>query len=133
MIVGRGHRLAGRKNVSIEELLAHPFVAPPMTTPAGSYLYDMLNIGSLPQTPVRVVSSSLILVRGLLALGDYITIISLQQVRHEIDVGLFVPLDVKLTGNSRAIGLTFRKSWRPTATQERFLELVRSASREAIQ
>lgn len=133
LFAGRNHPLAGRRNVSLEETLAFPFVAPPMTTPAGSYLYELLQIAEMPQTPVRVVSSSLILVRGLLALGDYITIISQHQVRQEIDAGVFVQLDVALRGNSRAIGLTFRRSWRPTATQERFLDLVRQASADAIQ
>ena len=39
-----------------------------------------------------------------------------------------MPLDIDLTGNSRAIGLTYRTSWRPTGTQARFIELLRAAA-----
>lgn len=131
LVARAGHPLAGRRNVSIRETLAFPWVAPPRRTPAGSYLYETLRIGDLPQTPVRIVSSSLILVRGLLTRGDYITIISLHQIGKELADGLVVPLDVKLTNNSRPIGLTVRRGWRPTRTQALFLDFLRTAAHAA--
>ena len=132
IVAGARHPLAGRRNVSIAETLDWPWVAPPRPTPAGSYLFDTLRIHEREQTPVRVVSSSLALLRGLLTSGDYITIISAHQIRHEIEQGLLVPLDVALEASSRAIGLTFRDGWRPTPAQSLFLGLVRDAAREAI-
>ncbi|MCA0204835.1 MAG: LysR family transcriptional regulator [Proteobacteria bacterium] len=122
------HPLAGRTQVSVEETLAYPWVAPPKSTPAGSYLYETLRIQDRPRTPVRVVSSSLVFLRGLMAEGDYVTIVSLHQISTEIADGHLVPLNVALTGNARSIGLTYRTSWRPTATQARFLELLRQSS-----
>lgn len=132
IVAGARHPLAGRRNVSIAETLDWPWVAPPRPTPAGSYLFDTLRIHEREQTPVRVVSSSLALLRGLLTSGDYITIISAHQIRHEIEQGLLVPLDVSLEASSRAIGLTFREGWRPTPAQSLFLDLVREAAREAM-
>lgn len=133
IVVGRGHELAERTHVKIEELLAFPWVAPPRATPAGHYLYDLLGIDRMAQTPVRVVSSSLVLVRGLLAAGDYITIISLHQIRHELAAGDMVPLAIDIGASGRPIGLTFRADWRPTATQKRFLDLVRHAAADVIE
>jgi len=52
----------------------------------------------------------------------------LHQISTEIADGHLVPLNVALTGNARSIGLTYRTSWRPTATQARFLELLRQSS-----
>ena len=66
IVAGAHHPLAGRRNVSIAETLDWPWVAPPRPTPAGSYLFDTLKIQEREQTPVRVVSSSLALLRGLL-------------------------------------------------------------------
>ena len=125
IVAGAQHPLAQRETVAIEDVLAYPWVAPPKTTPAGSYLYNTLRIGELADTPVRVVSSSLVLVRGLLMTGDYITVISMNQIRHEHDQGIVVPLPVPLTGNARTIGLTYRRDWRPTRTQQQFLAHIR--------
>ena len=80
---------------------------------------------------MKAVSSSLVLVRGLLLEGDYVTIISLNQVRHELEHGTLVALPVALPNNSRPIGLTFRTGWRPTATQARFLDHLRHRAKTA--
>ena len=45
-------------------------------------LHRLLRIGARDETPVRIVSSSLVLVRGLLTRGDYVTIMS----RHQMQV-----------------------------------------------
>lgn len=128
IVTGAGHPLAGSGKVTLDDTLRFPWVAPPMQTPAGAYLYGTLRIDKLPQTPVRVVSSSLILLRGLLTTGDFITIISTHQARHELEAGLLVTLPVSLPDSRRPIGLTTRKDWRPTATQQAFLNLVRTAA-----
>ncbi|WP_193175036.1 LysR family transcriptional regulator [Oricola nitratireducens] len=128
LVTGRNHPLAGRQSVTIDDVLRFPWVAPPKTTPAGSYLYNTLKIQDLPETPVRVVSSSLVLLRGLLMTGDYITIISLSQIRHEHEQGILVPLPIELTDSARAIGLTYRRDWRPTKTQQQFLGYLREVT-----
>ncbi len=70
LVVGPGHPLAGRTGLRLEDTLAYPWIAPPpVTTPAGSYLSRVLRIDDLPETPVRVVSSSMVMLRGLLARG----------------------------------------------------------------
>lgn len=125
VIAGAGHPLAGKRDIQVADLMPYPFIAPPKTTPGGQYLYNMLRIGELPQTPVRLVTSSNVLVRGLLLLGDYVTVLSLHQVRHEREQGLVVPLDIAMPASERPIGLTMRKGWRPTPAQRRFLDLVR--------
>ncbi|MFN4101770.1 MAG: LysR family transcriptional regulator [Pararhodobacter sp.] len=122
------HPLAGRRGITVEDTLAYPWVAPPKPTPAGSYLFETLRIQDRPRTPVRVVASSLVFLRGLLATGNYVSIVSLHQISTEIADGHIVPLDVELHNSTRQIGLTYRTSWRPTATQARFLAHLRTAS-----
>ena len=108
-------------------------LAPPRTTPAGSHLFETLKISERAQTPVRVVSSSLVLLRGLLTEGPYITMISLHQIREERRQGLLVPLPLRLPGSMRPIGLTFRKDWQPTEAQRRFIDFLRETSADAAQ
>ncbi len=128
IVVGKDHPLAGKEKVTVEETLAYPWVAPPKPTPAGSYLFDVLKIGELEETPVRVVTSSLVLIRELLTSGDYITIISLHQIRHERDYDLLVPLPVELENSERAIGLTVRRGWRATPAQAKFIDFIKKSS-----
>jgi len=129
IVVRDGHPLAGAQTVTLEDTLTFPWIAPPKPTPAGSYLSDVLRIPELENTPVRVISSSLVLLRGLLMKGDYITIISDHQAEIELRQGLFVTLPIDLPDNARTIGLTFRAGWVPTKTQARFLNFVRAAAK----
>jgi LysR family transcriptional regulator of gallate degradation len=128
LVAGTEAPAGGARTVTIDDVLAYPWVAPPKNTPAGSYLYDTLRIQDCRNTPVRVVSSSLVLLRGLLMMGDYITIISLNQIRHEYEQGVLVPLPIELADSARAIGLTYRRDWRPTKTQQQFLSYLREVS-----
>ena len=129
VMAGPDHPLAGRTGLSLAETLAYPWIAPPKETPSGDYLFRSLGIGDLPDTPVRVVTSSMVLVRGMLRRGPYLTILSPRQAAVEVEQGLMVPLDLPLPGSARMIGLTTRAGWMPTPTQARFLDLVRTAAR----
>ena len=61
----------------------------------------------------------------LKAEGDYVSIVSRHQIGVDQRAGHIVPLDVPLEGSQRAIGLTYRSAWRPTARQRRFLDHLR--------
>jgi len=128
LMVGQHHPLAGKSGLTLADTLAFPWVAPPKTAPAGAYLFSALGIEALVHSPVRVVSSSLVLIRGLLARGDYITIMSRHQVAHELAQGVMVSLAISLPNSARPIGLTYRKGWRPTKTQSRFMALIRNSA-----
>lgn len=128
IVAGSSHPLIGVENVSIKDTLDYPWAAPPKTTPSGAYLFEALQIENLPKTPVRVVSSSLVFLRELLAQGDYLTVISRHQIKEEIRHGSLVPLPIPLASNDRPIGITLRRDWNATLTQSRFLKLLRSIS-----
>ncbi len=129
VVAGPDHPLAGRVDLTLNDVLPYPWIAPPRDTPTGDYLYRKLGIGQMENTPVRIVSSSMIMLRGLLARGDYVTILSLHQAALEVQLGLIVPLDLDLPDSARPIGLTYRAGWVPTATQAQFLSLVRAAAK----
>ncbi len=120
------HPLAGRRGLSLRDTLDFPWIAPPRDTPSGSYLFEHLGIPDLPETPVRVVSSSLAMVRGLMMRGDYVTIMSRRQMAVEEKLGLLCALDIDLPDSARPIGLTTRRNWLPTPSQERLLARIRA-------
>ena len=122
------HPLAQRSNLGLEETLAYPWIAPPRETPAGQYLFETLRLQERAQTPVRVVSSSMAMLRGILAEGPYISIVSRHQIQVDQDHGMIAPLNIPLTGHIRDIGLTYRKGWRPTTTQAQFIGFLKQYS-----
>lgn len=120
------HPLAGRSDLTLKDTLAFPWIAPPKPTPSGTYLHENLKIPQLPDTPVRIVTSSLVLVRGLMKRGNYVTIMSRGQIEVEEEHGALARLPIELKDSVRPIGLTFRTGWEPTPTQALFLDLIRS-------
>lgn len=132
VVAGPEHPLVGKTGITLADTLAYPWIAPPKSTPGGSYLYRTLDIGALEETPVRIVSSSMVLVRGLLGRGDYLTILSPYQAAVEIAHGDMVPLAIELPDSLRPIGLTTRSGWVPTATQARFLELIQESAERLV-
>jgi len=133
IIAHSNHPLAGKPNLCLEDTLSYPWMAPPRDTPAGQYLFDTLRIQDRPQTPVRAVSSSMAILRGVLAEGNYVSIVSRHQIQIDEEFGSIARLDIPLEGHTREIGLTYRSCWRPTKTQEKFIQYLRKFSSPAFQ
>lgn len=128
VVAAPGHPLARKAEPSLRDTLEFPWIAPPKSTPSGTYLFETLRIQELANTPVQAVSSSLVLLRGLVARGNYVSIASRLQVEVDEQMGALVCLPVDLPGSERAIGLTFRKGWAPTPVQKRFLDIIRQST-----
>jgi len=127
------HPLAKKCNLRLEDTLCYPWIAPPKDTPAGQYLFETLRIEDQPETPVRAVSSSMAVLRGVLAQGPYISIVSRHQIKIDEKLGVICKLDVPLHGDLRAIGLTYRNDWKPTQTQSLFIDYLRQFSSVSTQ
>lgn len=131
-VVGRaGHPLAGRTDISVADLARHPWVVPRPETPTRRFFEALFRDAGLAGPTNVVESSSLVLIRGLLLDSDRLTMISTHQIRNEAQLGLLAPLPLATGRTRRPIGLTLRRDWRPTATQVRFLDLLREAGRRA--
>jgi LysR family transcriptional regulator of gallate degradation len=128
-IVARsGHPLAKKKRITVDDLATYPWVLPQRGTPTRDHfealMRDRQPAGGL------VESSSIVLICGLLLESDRLTLISRHQILREQAQGLLITLPYDMSGTLRPIGLTTRRNWRPTATQSRFLDLVRETARE---
>jgi DNA-binding transcriptional LysR family regulator len=126
-----GHPLADHPEPGLGDTLGYPWIAPPRPTPSGSYLFEKLGIPGLPDTPVRIVSSSLVLVRGLMMRGDYLTVMSRRQIEVEERLGVLTALPIPLPDSRRPIGLSFRRGWVATRSQRRMLDLIRARASAA--
>ena len=128
-IVARvGHPLAGKARISIRDLASYPWAVPRAGTPTRDCFEALFRDGRYTRPAGLVESSSLILIRTLLLDSDRLTLISNHQIRMEARQDLLTTLPFNLSGTRRPIGLTTRVGWRPTATQQLFLDLLHAAS-----
>lgn len=129
-VVGRhDHPLAGKGAVTLEDLAGCHWVVPRPGTPTRDRFEQLFQGWGAPPTAGLVESSSLVLIRGLLLGSDRLTLISQHQIRREQELGLLTPLPFPIPDSARPIGLTLRRDWRPTPTQQRFLVHLRDAGR----
>ena len=120
-VFGRhGHPLAGRCDISIDDLVSYPWVAPPLGSPTRT-AFEALFEGRT-QRHGLITSSSLVVVRALLARSDRLTLLSRRRALYEEDQGLLVPLNFPLPQTRRSICITTRRDWRPTRFQAKFLD-----------
>jgi DNA-binding transcriptional LysR family regulator len=127
VIVARsGHPLTGKRRLTLADLAAYPWVLPQHGTPTRDQFETLMN--GHPPAGGLVESSSIVLICGLLFESDRLTLISRQQILREQEQGLLTTLPYDMSRTRRPIGLTTRANWRPTAAQDRFLQLVREAA-----
>jgi len=128
IVARRGHPLTLRRTVTHADLLAYPWVAPAEETPARAVFDRLFPPEDVARMPGGLFeTSSLVLLRGLLAGGDRLALLSARQARIELDQGLLALAPFTVPIGARRIGLTTRRGWRPTPTQARLIELLRRA------
>lgn len=127
-IFGRaGHPLAGRE-VTLGQLAAQQWVVGSAGTPLRAHWEALFAGGALPEVPVEC--GSVMVIRGMLAQSDLLTLLSPDQVALEVESGMLMRIGPDLVGTVRTIGITTRANWRPTARQQRLIDLIHSASSE---
>ena len=122
-----GHPLAGQ-SVTLDQLAARQWVVGPVGTPLRTHWEALFAGRALPEVPIEC--GSVMVIRGLLAQSDLLTLLSPDQVALEVEAGMLVRIGPELADTVRTIGITTRANWRPTARQQRLVELIHSASSE---
>jgi DNA-binding transcriptional LysR family regulator len=126
IVARKGHPLTDKQPIDLDDLAAYPWVVPRHGTPTRDHFEALMHgkdyAGGLVET------SSIVLVLSLLLESDRLTLISRQQIQREQAQGLVTTLAYDMSSTRRPIGLTTRRNWRPTATQIRFIELLRESA-----
>jgi len=122
IIVRRGHPLekmsdGGRRAPAAEALVGFSWIAPRAGSPLRRH-FERLFSGASAQPPAAAIEcNSLIAARALLLRSDRAMLLSAQQAHHELAAGELVALPHPAGRVVRAIGLTLRRDWQPTAAQ----------------
>ena len=125
IVVRGGHPLIQHRNPTLNDLAKYPWVVPREGTPTRNCFNAMFLKTDIQKPEQLVESSSLLLIRSLLHDSNRIALMSRHQIQLEEKLGLLAVLPFDMPETKRPIGLTLRKGWRPTATQNFFLETFR--------
>ena len=117
-----GHPLAGGWDA--DALRRYPWILPPEGTPLRQLWRKMMGAlgGALPAVPIEC--GSVMTIRELLVNGDYLTMLSRDQLALELDAGMVIDIGPAPGAISRTIGLTIRADWRPTRLQHHFMAAI---------
>lgn len=131
IVVRADHPLARKKRAALALLLRYPWIAPRWGSPLRTHFVNMFTSAGMEPPPAFIECNSVDAARALLLDSDRVMLLSPHQVYHELSTGLLVGLPHPAGDVSRPIGLTFRREWRPTNSQNQLLQLLRQRSRHA--
>lgn len=126
VVVARpGHPIAVRPGRwRMDDLAQYPWIMPAEGTPLRALWQRMFALAGVPLPRVPIECGSVITIRELLLQGDFLTLLSPDQVAVEIKAGWLIQLGVARQELGRMIGVTTRADWRPTPMQSAFLEAL---------
>lgn len=129
VVAGRDHPLAGLEP-SLEQLASFPWVMAREGTPLRREWEAMFTTAglSLPQAPITC--GSVMAIRTLLSSGEFLTLLSPEQVRLEIAWGVLTAIGKPIEASRRPIGLTLRRDWHPTLMQTTFLKGLETCAKQ---
>ncbi|OJU08048.1 MAG: hypothetical protein BGN86_12480, partial [Caulobacterales bacterium 68-7] len=123
VVVARaGHPLAQTAAVDLGDLAAYPWIMAAPGVPMRAMWETMFTRAGRPVPPVAIECSSVVTIHGLLADGDWLTLLSPEQVAGELAAGRLAIIGSEDLGAARVIGVTTRAGWRPSGAQAAFLE-----------
>lgn len=136
IIVRRDHPLAkmsggGRRAPPARALAGFPWIAPRAGSPLRLHFERLFREAAAEPPAAAIECNSLIAARALLLGSDRAMLLSEQQARHELAAGELIALPHPAGRVVRAIGLTLRRDWRPTAAQAELLDALRAVARPA--
>ena len=127
--IGRaGHPLAGVAEPSLDLLAGYGWIIGQAGSPLRAHWGAMFAGRELPFAPIEC--GSVMVIRGVLAESDLLTMLSPDQVALEVSAGMLVRIGEPPAASARTIGLTVRSGWRPTEAQARLVDLIRVASQQ---
>lgn len=121
VVARAGHPLEGTAP-DLQALAGYRWIVGREGTPLRSYWTALFADAVVPQEPVDC--GSVMTIRGVLIGSDCLTLLSPDQVSVEVAGGILTLIGDPLSV-TRTIGVTTRRGFRPTRTQQRFLDLLR--------
>lgn len=129
IVMRAGHPAAGAKKLTRAMLRKFPWVVPRAGSPLRRHFEALFEPESPP--PELIECNSLGASRVILMNSERMMLLSDAQIKYEKAAGMLVSRPVPGNPRARSIGLTIRKSWRPTLAQAELISTIRRKARGA--
>jgi len=126
VVARAGHPLAATPSPTTADLRRFGWIVGQPQTPLRAHWETLFADGAPPPTPIEC--GSVMVIRGVLAASDLLTLLSPDQVALEIASGMLTRIGPPRATAVRTIGITTRSGWRPSVAQQRFITLVEDAA-----
>lgn len=125
VIVGNAkHPLRRKERPSLVELLHFPWIIPSHGVPMRANWERMFRSQGVEPPKVRIECGSMLIARGLMFNGDWLTLMSRDQVLFEQTAGALAEIEAPGAALRRRIVLTRRRDWRPTPLQAHLVDMA---------
>jgi len=131
IVVRARHPLAQRQRVTAAALGQFQWIAPRTGSPLRVHFNALLASTGHEQPDPPLECNSMAAARAFLLESDHVMLLSAHQIHYEMQAGLLVALPHPAGDVVRPIGLTLRRNWCPTTTQQRLLDILRLSARAA--
>lgn len=126
------HPLAGKTATTLDDLAGYGWIVGQTGTPLRAQWEALFEGRDFPPAPIEC--GSVMVVRGLLADSDLLTLLSPDQIAMEVTAGMLTRIPLPGDRGVRTIGISTRVDWHPTEAQRAFLEcLIDAAATTRIQ
>ncbi|RDS82806.1 LysR family transcriptional regulator [Dyella monticola] len=130
-IVGNAtHPLRNKKRPTAADLLRFPWVIPAHGVPMRSNWERMFHALGVESPTPTIECSSVLVTRGLMLKGDWLTLMSRDQFLFERAAGALTEIGSPGEALRRLIALTRRGDWRPTPLQAHFVDMAHRLAAE---
>jgi len=125
VIVGNvKHPLRRKKQPSLADLLHFPWIIPAPGVPMRASWERMFRSRGTEPPEVRIVCGSMLIARGLMFRGDWLTLMSRDQFLFENQAGALAEICAPGEVLRRSIVLTRRRDWRPKPLQADLIDMA---------
>ena len=134
VIVGNAqHPLRLKKRLSLADLLHFPWIIPAHGVPMRANWERMFRSQAIEPPKVRIECGSMLIARGLMFTGDWLTLMSRDQVLFEQTAGALAEIEAPGEELRRQIVLTRRRDWRPTPLQAHLVDMAHRLAKDRRQ
>jgi molybdate transport repressor ModE-like protein len=131
VIVGRAaHPLCGKRRLALTDLLGFPWAIPSPGVPMRGNWERMFRSKGIEPPRLRIECGSVLITRGLMLKGDWLTLMSRDQFLFERRAGALAEIGAPRPELRRRIALTRRSDWRPTRLQAEFVAMAHAVADE---
>jgi LysR family transcriptional regulator of gallate degradation len=131
VVVGNAnHPLRQKKRLTPADLLRFPWIIPAHGVPMRANWERMFRSQGVEPPKIQIECGSMLIARGLLLNGNWLTLMSRDQILLERTAGLLSEIEAPGEVLRRRIVLTRRDDWRPTPLQADLVEMAHRLARK---